>query len=89
MVTSHINSDSSLAPCLLRMHSLDCFVQGCDASVLIAVSGPEETTFPNLALGGYEVIDDVKTKLEAACPGIVSCTDIVTLAARFVVLVII
>ncbi|AES63438.1 putative peroxidase [Medicago truncatula] len=81
-VASHVNSDSSLAPGLLRMHFHDCFVQGCDASVLVAGSGTEKTAFPNLGLRGFEVIEDAKTKLEAACPGVVSCADIVALAAR-------
>ncbi|RHN71641.1 Cationic peroxidase 2 [Medicago truncatula] len=57
-------------------------VQGCDASVLVAGSGTEKTAFPNLGLRGFEVIEDAKTKLEAACPGVVSCADILSLAAR-------
>lgn len=81
-VASHVKSDPTLAPGLLRMHFHDCFVQGCDASVLIAGTGTERTAFPNLGLRGYEVIDDAKTQLEAACPGVVSCADILALAAR-------
>ena len=71
-----------MAPALLRMHFHDCFVQGCDASVLIDGPNTEKTTPPNLGLRGYEVIDDAKTQLEAKCPGVVSCADILALVAR-------
>lgn len=81
-VRSHFQSDPSIAPGLLRMHFHDCFVRGCDASVLLSGSNSERTSPPNLSLKGFEVIDDAKTQLEAACPGVVSCADILALAAR-------
>ncbi|KAI9103553.1 hypothetical protein K1719_023176 [Acacia pycnantha] len=81
-VQAHVNSDPSLAAGLLRMHFHDCFVKGCDASVLVAGSGTERTAGANGGLRGFEVIDDAKTQLEAACPGVVSCADVLALAAR-------
>lgn len=57
-------------------------VQGCDASILLDNAQSEKTAGPNLSVGGYEVIDAIKTQLEQACPGVVSCADIVALAAR-------
>jgi peroxidase len=49
---------------------------------LLDNAGSEKTAGPNLSVGGYEVIDAIKTQLEQACPGVVSCADIVALAAR-------
>ncbi|KAJ4719048.1 Peroxidase [Melia azedarach] len=71
---------------LLRLHFHDCFVNGCDASVLLddteTFTG-EKTAGANAnSLRGYEVIDSIKSEVENICPGVVSCADILALAAR-------
>ncbi|WRX34517.1 hem peroxidase - like 10 [Theobroma cacao] len=69
-VESHFNKDPTIAAGLLRLHFHDCFVQGCDGSVLISGSSAERSALPNLGLRGFDVIDDAKAQLEALCPGV-------------------
>ncbi|KAF7149131.1 hypothetical protein RHSIM_Rhsim03G0051700 [Rhododendron simsii] len=81
-VEAHFNKDPTLSAGLLRLHFHDCFVQGCDSSILITGASGESNAFPNLGLRGFEVVDDAKTQLEALCPGAVSCADVLALAAH-------
>jgi peroxidase len=60
--------------------------QGCDGSILLddtATFTGEKTAKPNNnSVRGFEVIDQIKSAVEAACPGIVSCADILAITAR-------
>ncbi|KAL3337684.1 hypothetical protein AABB24_030020 [Solanum stoloniferum] len=86
-VHKHIPNAPSLAAALIRMHFHDCFVRGCDASVLLNFTSStgnqtEKFGIPNLTLRGFSFIDNVKKIIEDECPGVVSCADIVALVAR-------
>ncbi|KAH0712352.1 hypothetical protein KY289_008311 [Solanum tuberosum] len=59
---------------------------GCDASILLNETTSivsEKTVLPNLgSVRGYGVIEDAKAEIEKICPGVVSCADILAVAAR-------
>lgn len=84
-VQKKFSKDKSIVPALLRMHFHDCFVKGCDASLLVD-STPgnqaEKEAGPNQTVRGFEFIDEVKKVLETVCPSTVSCADIIALATR-------
>ncbi|XP_030519888.1 peroxidase 44-like [Rhodamnia argentea] len=85
VVQSRFQADRSVTAALLRMHFHDCFVRGCDASILIDSTDnnpSEKSAGPNLTVRGFEIIDEAKKNVEDACPSTVSCADIITLATR-------
>lgn len=56
--------------------------QGCDGSVLLddtPIFTGEKTAPPNLnGLRDFDVVDSTKASVEAACPGVVSCADLIS-----------
>ncbi|KAG0611103.1 hypothetical protein M758_7G115900 [Ceratodon purpureus] len=74
--------DPAIRADILRLHFHDCFVRGCDASVLLKGKGTERVAPPNFRLEAFSVIDMIKEALEDACPETVSCADVLAFAAR-------
>ncbi|KAL3652352.1 Peroxidase 66 [Castilleja foliolosa] len=88
VVREAANKDPKVPARLLRMFFHDCFIRGCDASVLLdsnTTNQAEKDGPPNISLAAFGVIDNAKAKLEASCPGTVSCADILAIVARDVV----
>ncbi|KAK4487084.1 hypothetical protein RD792_006399 [Penstemon davidsonii] len=81
-----INRELRIGASILRLFFHDCFVNGCDGSILLddtATFTGEKNAFPNRnSVRGFEVIDTIKTRVEAFCNATVSCADILALAAR-------
>ncbi|GLJ14581.1 hypothetical protein SUGI_0236130 [Cryptomeria japonica] len=85
-VKQALAKEKRMGASLVRLHFHDCFVNGCDGSILLDDSANftgEKTAGPNNnSVRGFDVIDTIKTQLEATCTGIVSCADILAIAAR-------
>ncbi|XP_015868411.2 lignin-forming anionic peroxidase [Ziziphus jujuba] len=85
-IRAAISRERRMAASLIRLHFHDCFVQGCDASILLngtSTIRSEMEAGPNRnSARGHQVIDAAKLEVEKICPGVISCADILSVAAR-------
>ncbi|KAJ3686350.1 hypothetical protein LUZ61_015514 [Rhynchospora tenuis] len=86
VMTQAIAKEARMGASILRLFFHDCFVNGCDAGILLddtpTFTG-EKNAGPNAnSARGFEVIDAIKTQVEASCNATVSCADILALATR-------
>ncbi|KAL3647875.1 hypothetical protein CASFOL_008843 [Castilleja foliolosa] len=85
-ISQAVSAEPRMAASLIRLHFHDCFVQGCDASILLndspTFTGEQTALQNNNSVRGFEVIEEAKREVESICPGIVSCADILSVAAR-------
>ncbi|XP_076912842.1 cationic peroxidase 1-like [Bidens hawaiensis] len=87
VVEDTVAQERRMGASLLRLHFHDCFVNGCDASVLLdqtSTIDSEKNAASNLnSARGFEVIDKIKIEVDKVCGRpIVSCADILAIAAR-------
>ncbi|ONK77082.1 uncharacterized protein A4U43_C02F2920 [Asparagus officinalis] len=86
VLQSAIAKEKRMGASILRLFFHDCFVNGCDGSILLADTanfrGEQHAGPNNGSVRGFKVIDKIKTAVENACPGVVSCADILAVAAR-------
>eukprot|EP00268_Persea_americana_P042661 TRINITY_DN4270_c0_g1_i2.p1 TRINITY_DN4270_c0_g1~~TRINITY_DN4270_c0_g1_i2.p1 ORF type:complete len:331 (+),score=39.87 TRINITY_DN4270_c0_g1_i2:376-1368(+) len=92
VVTTKFRQTFVTAPATLRLFFHDCFVQGCDASVIVASSGnnkAEKDHPDNLSLAGdgFDTVIKAKAAVDAnpSCRNKVSCADILAMATRDVI----
>nr|GLL36533.1 Peroxidase 15 [Ipomoea trifida] len=87
VIQQALQNDARIGGSLIRLHFHDCFVDGCDGSLLLDNNGTtivsEKDALPNTnSTRGFDVVDNIKTAVENACPGVVSCADILALASE-------
>ncbi|RZC19011.1 Peroxidase 52 [Glycine soja] len=87
VVEASVQKERRMGASLLRLHFHDCFVNGCDGSILLDSTSSidsEKNAAANLqSARGFEVVDDIKKAVDEACgKPVVSCADILAVAAR-------
>ncbi|CAN1262957.1 Cationic peroxidase 1 [Linum perenne] len=80
VVSKAIRDEPRMGASLLRLHFHDCFVNGCDGSILL----DDTSSFTDLnSVRGFEVVDKIKSAVDKACnASVVSCADILAVASR-------
>uniref|UniRef100_A0ACD5WNB2 Uncharacterized protein n=1 Tax=Avena sativa TaxID=4498 RepID=A0ACD5WNB2_AVESA len=87
VVGAAIVKEPRMGASLVRLHFHDCFVNGCDGSILLDdtddMIGEKTAQANNMSVRGFGVIDAIKSAVNTACLGnVVSCADILAVAAR-------
>ncbi|RAL49633.1 hypothetical protein DM860_001924 [Cuscuta australis] len=87
VVVAAINKEARMGASLIRLFFHDCFVDGCDAGLLLkdtpTFTGEQTAGGNNNSVRGFEVIDNAKQNAKTKCPDTpVSCADILSIAAR-------
>ncbi|KHN17030.1 Peroxidase 12 [Glycine soja] len=88
IVSKHLQKvfkkDNGQAPALLRIFFHDCFVQGCDGSILLDGSPNEKDQPANIGIRpeALQTIENLRSLVHKQCGRVVSCADLVVLAAR-------
>ncbi|KMT05461.1 hypothetical protein BVRB_7g175870 [Beta vulgaris subsp. vulgaris] len=82
VVKQKIASDPDVVSDLVRLSFHDCFVRGCDGSILLRGKNTEQKARVNKAIAGLDLVNDIKAIVEKTCPRVVSCTDVIVVATR-------
>lgn len=68
---------------------MDVAFQGCDASIMLDGPDSEKQAFANSFNNQtYAALESAKRAVEKACPGVVSCADVLQYAARDAVIIV-
>ncbi|KAI5331699.1 hypothetical protein L3X38_021825 [Prunus dulcis] len=90
-ITSQQFKESPVSsPATIRLFFHDCFVEGCDASIIISskqqgnkmLAEKDAPDNKDLREEGFESVRKAKAVVESKCPGVVSCADILAISAR-------
>ncbi|XWS13074.1 hypothetical protein CRYUN_Cryun36dG0006300 [Craigia yunnanensis] len=87
LVEAAVYKERRMGASLLRLHFHDCFVNGCDASILLdptpTIDSEKNALANQNSARGFEVIDQIKAEVDKICGRpVVSCADILAVAAR-------